>query len=151
VRVVFDTNVFISGFVVPGSQGEQAFLLAQQRAVDLHTSVAILTETARKLREKFNQPDEHIRDALKAISRAATVSRPAVRLSVLRDGPDNRILECAIEAQADLVVTGDRHLLKLKRFRGIAIVRLADFLRMLAVPPATRPRPARSPRRPGAR
>ncbi|MBI5572562.1 MAG: putative toxin-antitoxin system toxin component, PIN family, partial [Desulfomonile tiedjei] len=44
--------------------------------------------------------------------------------------PDNRILECAVAAQADVVVTGDHHLLALKTFEGIPIVRLADFLRM---------------------
>ena len=130
MRVVFDTNIFISAFVVPGSQGERAFLLARQRRFDLYTSVAILTETANKLREKFDQSEEDIKQALKLISRAAKVVKPAIELDVLKDEPDNRILECAVEARADLVVTGDRHLLKLKKFQGIPIMRLADFLRM---------------------
>ncbi len=53
-----------------------------------------------------------------------------IRLNVLKDIPDNRILEYALEAGADLVVTGDRHLLQLKKIQGIPIIRLADFLRM---------------------
>jgi len=130
MKVVFDTNIFISAFVIPGSQGERAFLLARRKRFDLYTSVAILTETANKLREKFGQPEEDIKEVLKMISRSATVLKPAVKLNVLEDGPDNRILECAIEAGADLVVTGDRHLLKLKKFHDIPIVRLVDFLRM---------------------
>ncbi len=64
------------------------------------------------------------------ISRIAEVLKPAVQLEVLSDNPDNRILECALEARADLGVTGDRHLLKLRKFQGIPIIRLADFLRM---------------------
>ena len=130
MKAVFDTNIFISAFVIPGSQGEQAFILARQRRFDLCTSVAILTETANKLREKFDQSEEDIKEALKMISRTAEILKPAVRLSVLKDIPDNRILECAVEAQADLVVTEDRHLLKLKKFQGIPIIRLVDFLRM---------------------
>jgi putative PIN family toxin of toxin-antitoxin system len=130
MRVVFDTTVFISAFIVPGSQGEQAFLLARRRRCDLYTSVAILTETAQKLREKFAQEEEDVKEALKVISRAATVLKPIVRVKVLTDVPDNRILECALTAPADLVVTGDRHLLSLRKFQGIPIVRLADFLRM---------------------
>lgn len=130
MKVVFDTNIFISAFVVPGSQGERAFVLARQRCFDLHTSVAILTETAQKLREKFAQPEGNINAALKTISRAAKVWKPTIRLNVLQDVPDNRILECAVEADADLVVTGDRHLLRLRKFSGIAVVRLSDFLRM---------------------
>ena len=130
MRVVFDSNVFISAFVVPGSQGERAFLLAQGNRFELHTSVAILTETARVLRRKFDQDENDIKQALRQISRAAVVSKPVSKLRVVDDEADNRILECARDTRADLVVTGDRHLLKLRRFEGIPIVRLADFLRL---------------------
>jgi putative PIN family toxin of toxin-antitoxin system len=130
MRVVFDTNIFISAFVVRGSSAERAFLSAQQRRFDLCTSVPILTETARKLRDKFNQADADITAALKLISRASTVYRPSVRINVLADTPDNRILECAVAAGADVIVTGDRHLLKLKKYQNIPIIRLADLLRM---------------------
>ena len=136
MRVVFDTNVFISAFVVPGSQGERAFLLAQANRFELHTSVAILTETAGILRRKFGQDEGDIKQALRQISRAAVVSKPTSKLRVVDDDADNRILECALDNRADLVVTGDRHLLKLKHFGGIAIVRLTDFVRLF---PADRP------------
>jgi putative PIN family toxin of toxin-antitoxin system len=82
--------------------------------LDLYTSVSILTETARKLRDKFGQSDEDVRAALKLISRASTLYKPRVKVNVLQDTPDNRILECAFAADADLIVTGDRHLLKLR-------------------------------------
>ena len=131
MKVVFDTNVFVSAFIVPGSQGEEALLLAHHRKIDLYTSIAILTETTRILRTKFNQPERDVLAALKHISRAATIVRSARTVSVLEDAPDNRILECAASAQADLVVTGDHHLLALKEFEDIPIVRLADFLRMI--------------------
>ena len=130
MRVVFDTNIFISAFLVSGSQGERAFLFARRHRFDLYTSVTILTETAQKLREKFAQPEEDIKAALKLVSHAAVVLKPVRHLKLLTDDPDNRIVECALAAQVDLVVTGDRHLLALKRFQGIPIVRLADFLRM---------------------
>ncbi|MEC4670335.1 MAG: putative toxin-antitoxin system toxin component, PIN family, partial [Nitrospirota bacterium] len=53
-----------------------------------------------------------------------------IKVAILKDTPDNRILECGVEAQANVIVPGDRHLLKLKKFHDIPIVRLADFLRM---------------------
>lgn len=130
MRVVFDTNVFVSAFVLPGSQGDRAVLLARQKRFELCTSVAILTETAGRLREKFDQDTDDIKEALRLISRTAVIVKPTRRLAIVSDEADNRILECAIEARADLVVTGDRHLLKLKRFEATAIVRLADFLRL---------------------
>ena len=131
MKVVFDTNVFVSAFMVHGSKGEDAFLLAHRRKVELYTSVPILTETARVLRTKFQQPEQDITAALKQIGRAATILRPSRKVAVLEDVPDNRILECAVTARADLVATGDQHLLKIKEFEGIPIVRLADFLRMI--------------------
>lgn len=130
MRVVFETNVFISAFVIPGSQGERAFLLAQRKRFILHTSVAILTEAAATLRRKFDQAEDDIKQALRQISRAAVVSKPTSKLRVVDDEADNRILECALDCRADLIVTGDRHLLKRRRFEGISILRLADFLRL---------------------
>jgi len=130
MKVVFDTNVFVSAFIVPGSKGEDAFLFAQRRKVYLYSSVPILTETARILRTKFDQSEKDITEALKMIARATTIVRPSRAVGVLEDEPNNRILECAAMAQADLIVTGDHHLLHLREFEGIPIVRLADFLRM---------------------
>jgi putative PIN family toxin of toxin-antitoxin system len=130
MKVVFDTNVYVSAFLVPGSQGEEAFRLAHLSRFDLYTSVPILTEAANVLRMKFQQPEQDIQATLKLISRTARILRPTTRLSVLQDSPDNRILECAAAAQADLVVTGDRHMLKLRTFHETRIVRLTDFLRM---------------------
>jgi putative PIN family toxin of toxin-antitoxin system len=145
MRVVFDTNVFISALLVPGGASDRAFALARRRRFSLCTSVPILTETANKLRDKFHQADDDVKIALKVISRSADIVRPKRRLGVVQDEPDNRILECALEARAHLVVTGDRHLLALKMFEGIAIVRLRDFLRMFPeesgeIAPSSRPR-----------
>lgn len=131
MKVVFDTNIFVSAFIIPGSRGQEAFLLAQRRKVFLYSSVPILTETARILRVKFTQSEEDVMVALRMISRAAMMVRPTRKLNILEDLPDNQILECAVAAQADLIVTGDHQLLALKEFEGISIVRLADFLRMI--------------------
>ncbi len=128
LKVVFDTNVYISAFISPGSRAEDAYLLAVDGKIKLYTSVAILTETAKKLREKFLWDDVKITAALKQISKVATVLKPVNRLNVLSDAPDNRVLECAKEAGAYLIVTGDKHLLDLKQYEGIGITRIAGFL-----------------------
>lgn len=128
MRVVFDTNIFISAFLLPGSQCDRAYRFAVHGSFQLYSSPAIITETAAKLRGKFGWDQENTLAAVRNIGRVATVVKPAKRPSVLEDEPDNRILECAIDAGADLIVTGDRHLLKLRSFEGIPIVRLRDFL-----------------------
>ena len=74
--------------------------------------------------------EQDVTAALKMIGRAATVVRPARKITILEDEPDNRILECAATVQADLLATGDSDLLRLRVVEGIPIVRLADFLRL---------------------
>jgi len=131
VRVVFDTNIFISAFVIPGGNAEEAYLHAVRGTFTLYSSIAILTETANTLRTKFEWSDEKALRLLESVSRTAVVLRTRPHLHIVKDEPDNRILECALLAEADSIVTGDRHLLSLKQFRGISILKLADFLRRL--------------------
>lgn len=136
MKVVFDTNVYVSAFLIPGSLEEDAFRLVQRRLATLFTSVPILTETARMFRAKFHQTDEDVAAALKLIGRAATIVKPSARIRILANLPDNRLLECALEASADLIVTGDHHLLRLKRFHDVALVRVTDFLRLFPKDPS---------------
>lgn len=51
-----------------------------------------------------------------------------MRRRVLEDDADNRVLECAVEGRAEWIISGDKHLLSLKEFRGVQIVRVAEFL-----------------------
>jgi hypothetical protein len=72
---------------------------------------------------------------LKTLVKAAEIVIPRFTIEVIReDPPDNRILECAVEGRAHLIVSGDRHLRRLKIYQGIPIVRPIDFLRTLGVP-----------------
>jgi putative PIN family toxin of toxin-antitoxin system len=128
--VVFDTNVYISAFITRGGKAEQAWGLALEGKVDVFTSVAILTEMAGKLREKFHWRDELIKATIKHIAKTAKVIKPSTKVNLLADEPDNRILECAKGAGAEIIVTGDKHLLDLFAFEGIKIIRIADFLKL---------------------
>lgn len=134
MRVVFDTNIFISAFAIPGGNAEEAYLHAVRGTFELFTSVAILAETANKLSSKFQWSDEKVQQLLQSISKTAPVLKTHPSLHILADEPDNRILECALLAEADFIVTGDHHLLSLKRYREVSIVRLADFLALLSSP-----------------
>ncbi len=131
MRVVFDTNIYISAFVIPGGNAEKAYVHAIDGDFNLYTSIAILTELARKLDEKFGWEKQRIIDLINSISKVAIVLKTAPGLKVLSDEPDNRILECALKAEADFLVTGDKHLLKLKHYKNFEIAKLSAFLRVL--------------------
>lgn len=129
LKVVFDTSIFISAFITPLGNAEEAFLLAIRQEIDLYTSIEILTETANKLKKKFDYPDYEIDEFILLVREHAVVTKPVLKLSILKDEPDNRILEYAEHIHADFIVTGDKHLLNLKAHKKTKIIRLADFLK----------------------
>ncbi len=131
MKVVFDTNIYISAFVIPGGNAEKAYLHAIEGDFELCISVAILTELARKLEEKFGWERQRIAQLITSISNVATVLKTAPWLKVLSDDPNNRILEYALKAEADFLVTGDKHLLKLRSYENRKIIKLSAFLGIL--------------------
>ena len=134
LKIVFDTNIYISAFVIPGGNAEKAYLHAIDGDFELCTSVAILTELARKLDEKFGWEKQKIVQLLTSISNLATVFKTTPWLKVVSDDPDNRILECAIKAEADFLVTRDKHLLNLRNYGNFEIIKLSTFLTRLYQP-----------------
>ncbi len=128
MRVVFDTNVFVSALVFPGGDGERAV----QRAIDgrdhLLVSHAIVGELLGVLARKFARDREELARVAVFLAGIAEVVEPCVSITVLADAPDNRILECALAGGADLIVTGDKEMLALEEFEGVRIVRLGEYL-----------------------
>ena len=121
-RVAVDSNVLISALHF-GGPPEELLTLANEGGIDLFVSPFILSETARVLREKLGWTNQAVRDALTLIAEVATVVEPTIALNAVADDEsDNRILECAVHARADFLVTGDkRHLLPLGTYQGIRI------------------------------
>lgn len=126
-RAVFDTNIFLSAFIFGGNP-EKLFELARVKRVHLFTSPSILAEFADHLRDKFDWSEEDIVEAIKTVGYSSELVKPTQRIEVLEDAPDNRILECAVEAGVDFIISGDKHLLNLGEYQGIEIIAVAEFL-----------------------
>jgi putative PIN family toxin of toxin-antitoxin system len=131
-RVVLDTNVFFSAY---GYGGKPARLVAAalDEEFELMTSPAIMAELARVLATGLGADVDRIRSVVVQVTRSAVVIRPATKRDAVIDESDNRILECAVDGGADLIVSGDRHLLRLGEFRGIEIVTVAEALDRLGI------------------
>lgn len=115
----------------PGGAADRAYLLARLGVVEIHVSTFILDEVARVLEAKFGWEKDRVGRAVAQVRRvAAGVHEPEESVDVIEDDLiDNRILECALAASAQFIITGDKkHLLPLGSFRGVSIVGLRDFL-----------------------
>ena len=128
MKLTFDTNIFVSGFTRPEGRASLALANVALQNDDLFISQPIIEELRRVLADKFNWSTPALAMVEEWIARNCYLVAPVDDLSVLADEPDNRILECAVAADADLIVTGDRQMLDLGSFRNIRIVALADYL-----------------------
>lgn len=127
-RIVADTNVYISALNFAGT-ADEVLALGRAGVIAVFISPPILEEIETVLVRKFRWAAPRVREAVRAIRRFAVLVNPGESVNIVReDEPDNRILECALAAGADTIVTGDHHLLKLKRFRDILIVSPRRFL-----------------------
>ncbi len=134
-RVVLDTSIYISAIIF-GGKPEEVFLLAKEKEIELFVSAAIIAEVATKLSDKFRWSNADVTDFIREIGEAATIIKPSRQLAVIEaDESDNRILECAVHARAEYIVSGDQqHLLPLKNYNGIEIISPARFLKRIKKP-----------------
>jgi putative PIN family toxin of toxin-antitoxin system len=136
LRVVLDTNVYISAFQYPRGRNALLWRAARDRRYSLLVSPAIIREIARVLRDDFSWQEEGIQTLLRRVADAAGAGVVATRTrvrAVVADPEDDRILECAVDGKADLIVSNDRHLLNLKEYAGVPIVAGVDFRRTLGL------------------
>jgi putative PIN family toxin of toxin-antitoxin system len=132
LRVVFDTNVYISLFTSPESTIFPIWEHALKGSYDLFLSRAIANEVGRILRDEFFWNNANITQHIKFLSRVAELVAPTIIPNVIpEDPPDNHIFACAIAGEANLIVTRDLDLLRRKSYEGIGIVTPIDFLHML--------------------
>ncbi len=132
MRIVFDTNVYISAALNQGLSYEIFEKLAEPKSdYFLFISSDIWHELTGKLQELGRKKiiSESVASKfMMNVSEAAKFTEPKEKLRVVKSDPDDdKILECAVSAQADLIVTMDRDLLRLKRFRNIGIVHPKTF------------------------
>ncbi|MSP38238.1 MAG: putative toxin-antitoxin system toxin component, PIN family [Deltaproteobacteria bacterium] len=134
VRVVLDTNVYVSALLWTGIP-HRLLRLAEEGDLALVTSPSILEE----LRDVLRRPKFRLRirtlqtsvaELMESLLSVVEVIPDSVMEPVIkRDPDDDKILACAVAAQAPWLISGDDHLLSLKRYNGISIVTPSQFLR----------------------
>lgn len=128
MRAVFDTNIYVSAFAIPGGRAEAALLKAVKGEVRLVISKLIIHELLDVLARKFGRDAEELARVTVFLADLAEVVQPRRKIEMLSDDTDNRILECAIAGRADVIVTGDRAMLELGEYQGVRIMTLREFL-----------------------
>lgn len=138
MRIVADTNIVVSGLIWRGLP-RQLLNVARSGKIRIVTSPALLAELVRVLgRDKFIVPFQRAEltvDSLLADygALADCVTPSATPRVVPNDPDDDHVIACALAARADVVVSGDHHLLDLgDDYQGIAILNISDALKRMA-------------------
>jgi len=135
-KVVIDTNVLIFSLLKPESKARDIYRLILKGEIKLYISLDTLNELKRVLEyPKFKIEGLQKEAFLKNLLRVVNFVHPKQKIVVIKkDSPDNRFLECAVEAKVDYLVSGDKkHLLPLKNFQGIRILNPDEFLRVYSL------------------
>lgn len=130
VRVVIDTNIFISSFF--GGVPRKIIDLWKKGKFTLCLSEPILAEYL-KVIARFNLLEEEGQELLSLFKTRRNIKdvSPTQKVRAIRDDPDdNKFLECALEAKADYIVSGNKHLKKLGSYKGIRILSPIIFLNL---------------------
>ncbi len=138
LRVVFDTNVFVSSLLVREGLPARVLDAWRDRQYLLVISPAIIAEIQTtlnypRIRRKYTITDEEVEDLCSLLEQDALLvpGDTPVPGAIPEDPADERVLACAVEARADFIVSGDRHLLTLETYQGIPILTVRAFLERL--------------------
>ena len=129
LRVVADTNIYISTLNF-GGVADDVLALGRQGEILLFVSDPIFSEIEGVLVQKTRWSVDEAKRAGRNIQRFTEIVTPKERLEVFKrdEEPDNRILECAVAAEAHCIVSGDRALQSLQTFRSFEILSPREFL-----------------------
>ena len=129
-RVVIDTNIYISAIFWNGKP-RGVIDLGRDGKITIFTSLDIENEIVGKLKTTFKLAEEDVNRILLDFSTFTLPIRINKQLIVVQDDPDdNKFIECAVECRANYIISGDRHLLNLKEYEGIKLIKSSEFLKV---------------------
>jgi putative PIN family toxin of toxin-antitoxin system len=123
LRIVPDTGFYVAAAFKNGYA--RSYLVGRGSkflSYRLYSSEAILLELQRVLEETFHFERTQVVKAILDIRKVVEIVHPTRKIKVDRDPDDDKILECALEAKADIVLAFDKDLLVIKEFEGIKII-----------------------------
>ena len=127
LRVVIDTNVIVSALNF-GGKPKAVLELARRRYIHNTLSISLMMKGEVVLTRKFGWQMDVTREVINDIQGFSYVVTPTETIAVIKNLPDNRILECTVAGRADYLISGDHHLTDLKTFGKIKIVTPTEFL-----------------------
>jgi len=133
IMLVIDTNVLISAIIFKGTPEKILKSIILENKFDGAISPEMLAELAKKLKFKFSFPDELIKEWELIFKNTFKNMLPFYNTNICRDPDDNKILDLAVFSGAKYIITGDKDLLSIGKYKDIKIITPADFFNMMGL------------------
>ena len=132
MKIAVDTNFLVSATQWDYSVSHKLLERLIRSNTEIFTTKEILDEFAEVLKRDFLYNEADIENLLEKILQFLTLVSPSMKIDVVKeDADDNKIIECAIESKAEYILSYDKHLLNLKEYDGIKIVRPEEIIKDL--------------------
>ena len=138
IRVVLDTNVLVSAHLTRNSKAEKILCLAASGIIEIYLSPQIFQELeatllSPKLTKIHKDTTKQVRHSIRLLKEFVEISPGVMEVDVVKADPgDNKIIACAVEAQAKFIISGDHHLIDLGEYEDIRIMNPDSFLKLMA-------------------
>ena len=124
MAVTFDTNVLLSATLWDGSVAQKLLFDLIRQGVKIYSTTEILSEYQEILKRDFDFSDTEVSEIMGKVLAFVTLVSPQTKIKAVKNDPDDDvIIECAFESESKYIITYDKHLLDLKEFRGIRIIK----------------------------
>ena len=127
LKLVLDTNILVSALIY-GGKPEQIYNLVLEKQIIAITSTVLFSELQDVLIKKFNFDPRRVKQLERIIKKHFKVVYPNETINAVKDDDDNRVLEAAKEGKCEYIITGDKELLKIRKYKHIKIVTAEEFL-----------------------
>ena|SRR3989338_5468644 len=133
MRFVLDTNVFISGIFWSGNYCSQLIYKWKNKEIEIISSLEIVGELIETLKSfKIQMPEDMIEEWKNLILKNSVLIAPSTKIDIIKEDPDdNKFLETAVDGKADFIISQDKHLLNLKEYRGVKILRPEEAVKLI--------------------
>lgn len=129
MKIVPDTNVLISATLWDNSVSHKLLMKLIDGDNEITSSLGILNEYKEAVMRDFQYTEEKVNEIIEKLLNFIKIANPQIKIDAVKEDPDdNKILECAVDVNADYILSYDKHLLNIKEYEGIKIIKPDDFI-----------------------
>lgn len=129
MKVAVDTNFLISSTQWDYSSAHKLLIKLIQANAEIFVTKEIIEEFSEVLERDFKYNSNEIQEIINTVMQFATIIDPKHKVQVVKEDPDDdKVIECAVESHSELIITYDKHLLNLKQYNEIKILKPENVL-----------------------